>query len=148
MPYETSAGAIVFRKENGRRLYLLLHYSSGHWDFVKGHTEQGEEEKTTVLREAKEETRITDLTIIDEFRERIEYFYKRSGRTMHKEVFFYIAETRTKKVSLSHEHIGYEWMDYSSASARLTFENARGILRKADQYLSTLLSGGRNEYEA
>ena len=33
---ETSAGIVLFRKENLKNLFLLLHYPSGHWDFVKG----------------------------------------------------------------------------------------------------------------
>ena len=33
---ETSAGIVLFRKEESKILFLLLHYPSGHWDFVKG----------------------------------------------------------------------------------------------------------------
>ena len=33
---ETSAGIVLYRKENTKNLFLLLHYPSGHWDFVKG----------------------------------------------------------------------------------------------------------------
>ena len=32
---ETSAGIVLYRKENTKKLFLLLHYPSGHWDFVK-----------------------------------------------------------------------------------------------------------------
>ena len=36
---ETSAGIVLFRKEDSKTLFLLLHYPSGHWDFVKGKME-------------------------------------------------------------------------------------------------------------
>jgi len=39
---ETSAGIILFRKEDSKILFLLLHYPSGHWDFIKGKMEEGE----------------------------------------------------------------------------------------------------------
>jgi len=39
---ETSAGIVLFRKENSKNLFLLLNYPSGHWDFVKGKMEKGE----------------------------------------------------------------------------------------------------------
>ena len=38
---ETSAGIVLFRKEESKKLFLLLHYPSGHWDFVKGKMEKG-----------------------------------------------------------------------------------------------------------
>ena len=54
---------------------MLLHYTSGHWDFVKGNVEVNETEKETVVRELREETGITDACFVEEFREKIEYFW-------------------------------------------------------------------------
>lgn len=76
MPKETSAGAVIFRREGNQTYYLLLHYQSGHWDFPKGHIEEGENEITTVKREAEEETGLKDLQIIEGFKEHIKYFFK------------------------------------------------------------------------
>ena len=56
---ETSAGIVIFRKEESKKLFLLLHYPSGHWDFVKGKMEKGETTQQTAIRETKEETGIT-----------------------------------------------------------------------------------------
>ena len=56
---EISAGVVIFRRENSRILFLLLHYPSGHWDFVKGKIEKGETFHQTAIRETKEETGIT-----------------------------------------------------------------------------------------
>ncbi|MGI0093844.1 MAG: NUDIX domain-containing protein, partial [Nitrosotalea sp.] len=48
---ERSAGSIIYRQTPQGKLYLLLNYPSGHWDFVKGNIEKGETFKQTVLRE-------------------------------------------------------------------------------------------------
>jgi hypothetical protein len=50
-------------------------------------------------------------------------------------VTFYLVETKTRNVQISDEHIGYDWLPYQDAMSRLTFENARGILRKAHDFL-------------
>jgi len=134
--YEKSCGAIVFAK-NIEVHYLLLHYEAGHWDFVKGNVEPNESERDTVMRELKEETGIAEAQFIDSFKEKIEYFYRRQGTTIHKEVVFFLIEARTEKVELSYEHVGYEWLDYQRAMEKLTFKNAKNVLQKAHEFLKT-----------
>ena len=115
--------------------YLMLHYEAGHWDFVKGNVEPSESEKDTVIRELKEETGIVDAQFVDGFREKIEYFYRRQGTTIHKEVVFFLIETHTEQVKLSYEHVGYTWLNYQRAIEKLTFKNARDVLQKAHALL-------------
>ena len=117
--------------------YLLLHYEAGHWDFVKGNVEPNESEKDTVIRELQEETGIGGAQFIEGFKEKIEYFYRRQGATIHKEVIFFLIETHTEKVELSYEHVGYTWLDYQNAMKRLTFKNAKDVLQKAHELLKT-----------
>lgn len=134
MFHEKSCGAIVFVK-NVEVSYLLLHYEAGHWDFVKGNVEPNENERDTVMRELKEETGIVDAQFIDVFREKIEYFYRRQGATIHKEVVFFLIEVPTEKVELSYEHVGYDWLDYQRAMEKLTFKSAKDLLQKAHGFL-------------
>jgi bis(5'-nucleosidyl)-tetraphosphatase len=134
MPSEKSCGAVIFRR-NGANRYLLLHYEGGHWDFVKGHVETGENERQTTLRETEEETGITDLTFIEGYREPISYYYRRAGRTVRKEVVFFLLETKTEQVRLSREHVGFDWLSYDRAMERLTYKNAKDILQKAHEFL-------------
>jgi bis(5'-nucleosidyl)-tetraphosphatase len=131
---EKSCGAVVFLK-NKEATYLLLHYEAGHWDFVKGNMELNESEKDTVIRELQEETGITDAKFIEDFREKVEYFYRRQGETIHKEVVFFLIETHTEKIELSYEHIGYAWLNYQRALEQLTFKNAKDVLQKAHELL-------------
>lgn len=132
---EKSCGAVVFLKNETSTKYLLLNYEAGHWDFVKGNVEPNESEKETVIRELKEETSITDAQFIDGFKETIAYFYRRQGLTVHKEVVFFLIESHTENVELSFEHVGYTWLDYQPAMEKLTFKNAKDVLRKAHDFL-------------
>jgi len=132
--HEKSCGAVVFKK-NGEVKYLLLHYEAGHWDYVKGQVEPHESERETVLRELQEETGITEASFIEGFREVISYFYRREGKTVNKEVIFYLIESQESEVRLSYEHIGFEWLNYEKAMARLTFSNAKKVLEKANDFL-------------
>ncbi len=133
---ETSAGIILFRKEDAKKLYLLLHYPSGHWDFVKGKMEKGESPCDTAIRETKEETGITDITFVERFEEWIKYNFQHQGELVNKKVVFFLAETKTKDVEISHEHQGYTWLDYNESMEKTTFDNARTILTKAQKLLS------------
>ena len=136
---EISAGVVLFRKENSKILFLLLHYPSGHWDFVKGKMEKGETTHQTAIRETLEETGITDIVFLDNFEEWIEYNFQFQGELVHKRVVFFLAETKTKEVSISHEHLDYTWMDYQTAMEKTTFDNARLILSKSKSLLSKTL---------
>ena len=136
MPVEKSAGAIIFSRADKKIEYLLLHYQAGHWDFPKGNIEKGEKLEDTVKREVKEETGIEDIKFISGFKESIKYFYKLKGRNIFKTVTFFLAETKTKKVKISWEHINFQWLPFEEALAQLTFKNAKEILKKANRFLS------------
>jgi 8-oxo-dGTP pyrophosphatase MutT (NUDIX family) len=145
MPSEKSCGIVVFREEIPERLYLILHYGEGHWDFPKGHIEPGETEKEAAFREVYEETRIPepDFELVMGFRERIEYSFMREGETVQKEVFFFLGRTGTSAIRLSREHVGFEWMPYEMARSRLTYDSARGILEKAEDALKEWGAGAK-----
>ncbi len=142
--WEVSVGAAIFRHTLEGRRYLLLQYPSGHYDFAKGHVETGETEEETLRRETVEETGINDLTILSP-RVSIRYYYEAKGNERHrreeegrgiyifKQVHFYPAETKVVDVELSHEHIGFVWLPYKEAVERVTFDNARRVIRIAEE---------------
>lgn len=136
---ETSAGIVLFRREESKNLFLLLHYPSGHWDFVKGKMEKGESIHETAIRETKEETGITDVAFLDNFEEWIQYNFQYQGELVNKKVVFFLAETNTKDVEISHEHSDYVWVDYNTAMEKTTFDNAKTVLTKAQMLLSKTL---------
>ena len=119
---ERSAGTVVYRNTPSGVVFLLLHYPSGHWDFVKGKIEEGESSHETVVRE-----------------ENIEYNFQHEGILIHKRVIFFLAKTVTEKITISHEHLDYVWLPFEKAYEKTTFENAKNILSKANKLLTKSL---------
>ena len=136
---ETSSGIVLFRKENDKILFLLLHYPSGHWDFVKGKMEKGETPHETAIRETQEETGITDVKFLDNFEEWIQYNFQYQGELVQKKVVFCLGETKTKDITISHEHLNFTWMDYTTAMEKTTFDNAKTVLSKSYSLLTKTL---------
>ncbi|MFA4983094.1 MAG: NUDIX domain-containing protein [Candidatus Micrarchaeia archaeon] len=139
---EKSCGAVVFREVAGKNgavspRYLVLHYAAGHWDLPKGHVEAGESEEETARREIQEETGIAELGFLAGFRETVLYSYRNElGNVTEKEAVFFLAKTAEKGVKLSDEHTGALWLPFSLAARKMTYENAKGMLRKANAFLS------------
>ena len=131
---ERSAGAVVFRGTPAGRLYLLLH-NAGRWDFAKGGVEKGESELDTVLREVEEETGLNDLDILPGFRKEIEYFYRRDGKNIHKQVVYLLASTRSEKVKISFEHQGYGWFRYPEALQKASYNNSKITMAEAERFI-------------
>lgn len=136
MRKEKSCGAIVFKRQKSAPVrHLILHYTAGHWDFPKGAQEKNESEEQTAAREIKEETGITDMELVKDFKETVKYFYKNGEETVYKEVVFFLAETNAKEVKISSEHIGYAWASYDKAYEKLTYNNSKELLRKAAKFM-------------
>lgn len=139
MEEQTSVGIVVFRKEGLSWLYLLLQYGKGHWGLVKGHQERGETERQTGLREAQEETGLTDLQFLDGFRQTMRYFFREKGKLIRKEVIYYLARTSSAPIALSSEHIAFTWLPYAEALQQITFKSDKETLEQAEQFLQNSL---------
>jgi len=133
---ERSAGIIVFRKgADGKHLFLLLDYGN-YWDFPKGHIEEGEDERAAALRELAEETGITNVELMDDFRHEIVYFFRPPGRGLvRKTVVFFSGEVESEEVTISHEHVGYEWLKGEDALARVKYPTAKQVMRAVLKHL-------------
>jgi bis(5'-nucleosidyl)-tetraphosphatase len=132
---ERSAGAVVYREDGERRMYLLLQ-NAGRWDFPKGGMEKGESELQTVVREVKEETGLQAIKIVPGFRKVIAYFYRRDGKNIHKQVAYMLASTNEEKVKISFEHQGFGWFSYVEALERASYENSKLTLTEAEKFLN------------
>ena len=135
MREQKSAGIVLFRNDSDKNEFLLLNYPQGHWDFIKGKVEEDETLHETALRETKEETGISDIEFIDGFEESVEYNFRFKNEDIHKKVIFFLAKTSEKKISLSHEHDDFVWLEYDNALKKTTFRNAKNVLSKANEFL-------------
>jgi bis(5'-nucleosidyl)-tetraphosphatase len=137
MKKEKSAGAIVFRREEGKIKYLILMRNPKYWDLPKGNIERGEKEEETVRREVKEETGLNDIKILPGFKEKEHYFYRLEGELVSKDVVFLLAESHIIEVKISKEHEGYEWLEFDEAIKKV---KSKSTLEKADNFLNKNLS--------
>jgi len=138
MKEQKSVGIVLFRNDSGKNEFLLLNYPQGHWDFIKGKVEEGETPHETASRETKEETGISDIEFIGGFEESVEYDFRFKKENIHKKVIFFLAKTNEKNIKLSHEHNDYLWLEYNDALKKTTFENAKNVLTKANEFLSNI----------
>ena len=131
---ERSAGAVVYRETEKGRMYLLLQ-NAGRWDFPKGGVEKGESELQTVMREVEEETGMGTIEIVAGFRKVIEYFYRRDGKNIHKQVVYLLAKTDDEAVKISFEHQGFGWFPYREALDRASYDNSKLTLAEAEKFV-------------
>ena len=133
---ERSAGAVVFFSAPAGKSFLLL-LNAGRWDFPKGNREPGESEEQTVLREVREESGL-DIQLVPGFRRTIEYFYRRAGANVYKQVVYLLGEALSNEVTISHEHQGFGWFSYEDALKKASYENSRSVLREAHSFMKKL----------
>tara|TARA_B110000967_G_scaffold209138_1_gene263972 strand:+ start:317 stop:724 length:408 start_codon:yes stop_codon:yes gene_type:complete len=128
---ETSCGFVLVNYDS----ILLLQYPQGHWSFPKGHIEDDDDDHhSTALRELIEETGIKEIIIDKNWNFRTDYTFKRKGKEIPKQVFWFLAETDELEVKLSHEHTNYLWLNFEDCEKQLTFSQEKILLQSARNY--------------
>ena len=130
MQYEKSCGALVLRRDEDGKMYILMirHKAGGHRSFPKGHMERGETEYMTAVREVYEETAV-QIRLAAGFRETVHY-HPMPG--VSKEVVYFLTETTQKNIKAREGEIAeVEWIPLDEAEAALTYENDKTVLRAA-----------------
>ena len=130
MRLEKSCGAVIYKVEDGRLLFLIEHTRSGHTSIPKGHVEGSETELETAAREIKEETNL-DVDVDMSFSHLISYSPKPN---VIKDVTFYLATPKTFDLKPQLEEVSsMEWMPFDEALEALTHETDKGTLTAAHQ---------------
>jgi len=145
---ETSVGAFIYKIEIGEILFLLIYSKRNkEWGFPKGHVEPNETELETAKREIKEETGITDLKFIKDFRCCDTYKIKGTlsstkNRIIDKKVIYYLASTREDFKGSVDDEIGQaKWLNFNQATECLKHDNQKKLLKQAYVYIKE----GNNE---
>ena len=130
--YESSCGAVVFRKENDEKKFLLIrNRRSAHWGFPKGHIEPGETEEETAIREVLEETGI-EIKILPDFVKKSNYTIQ--GK-IEKSVSIFLGQTNQTQYNLQIEEIEEcGWFSFDEAFKTLNYENDKYILSEVKDY--------------
>jgi 8-oxo-dGTP pyrophosphatase MutT (NUDIX family) len=139
---EFSAGGIVYKKENDKTLWLVIHpegdehYSKDRWQFPKGLIEKDEKAPQTAQREVEEETGVKASVIekIDSIRI---FFYDEKKNRIFKTITLFLMEYQSegKRKEDAEKIAAVEWLAYKDAYERLTFDSERKALEKAKETL-------------
>ena len=137
-----SSGAVVFRKEDEKLLFLLIYSQRNKiWGFPKGHIEIDEDEKQAALREIKEETGLSNLSIRNDFREEVVYEVtvgKSAGKEqiVEKHASYFLAQTKEENIKVdNYEITDYRWLESAGALKLLSLESLKQILKRAEGFL-------------
>jgi 8-oxo-dGTP pyrophosphatase MutT (NUDIX family) len=141
---EVSAGGIVFRRQaDGPSHFLLIKDSYQHWGFPKGHLEEDESPADAAMRETSEETGLDDLVFHGPIRI-IDWHFRFRGRHIHKYCHFFLFESPAAEVLPQADEgiTDHCWLPLEEALQRLSYDNARGVLRRAGEMARTLVAVG------
>lgn len=129
-----ACGAVIYRKDRGRIHFLLLKHANGsHWSLAKGHTEPGETEIQTALREIDEETGLK-VKLKQGFREAIRYS---PSAGIEKTVVFFLAKAKGKKLKLQKSEIlNAAWLELDDALKLVSHKDTAEVLRRALNFLT------------
>jgi tRNA nucleotidyltransferase (CCA-adding enzyme) len=143
MKYIKSCGFVAFRRVNSENHYLIIKSLNGDIGFPKGHTEPGESETETALRELKEETGV-EVKIIPDFRQQIEYPLPHMADCIKTSVYF-LGECISDTIILQEEEVAQaSFLPYSEAVVMLTFDQTREILQEAEMFLAKENKNGKD----
>lgn len=136
MRYIKSCGFIVYKAENNENFYLIIKSHNGDVGFPKGHMEPGENELQTAIRELKEETGM-DVDTIYDFRYQIEYPLPRVPDAMKQTVYF-LGKCASDEIIIQETEVALaEFVTYDKAIEKLTFEETKNMLKKANDIINS-----------
>lgn len=141
---EVSAGGIVFRRmsDQGTR-FLLIRDSYANWGFPKGHLEDGESPADAAQRETGEETGLELLVLQGPIRV-IDWHFRFRGRHIHKYCHFFLFESQGGEPcpQVDEGITACQWLSLEEALTTLSYDNARGVLKRAGEMVRTLVAVG------
>jgi N utilization substance protein B len=138
VPLEKLGGAVVYRKDNEKLLFALVHDVFGYWTLSKGRLEEGEDEKAGTIREINEELGIV-INLSDKLGVN-EYVASHPEKgPVKKHVTYFLAQTKEKELTLG-DSGGLDdarWFREDELDDLKIYEDIRPILETAISKIKT-----------
>lgn len=119
----THAGAMAYKKEEGKFFFLIVSSSDGgNWVLPKGHVEYNEDPQDTVIRELKEETGVLG---------KVNGVIASQSIRLHGEdsvVQYYLVEAVGNLDPDEHRIV--KWVDEQTALHHFSFEDTKEVFKK------------------
>ena len=135
MSFEISCGAVVFTRVEGEIKYLIIRSNEGWYGFPKGHTEEGESEEDTALREILEETGL-HVTLLPDFKTVDEHGLPNKPDVVKRCIYFAAEYSGQDIVHQEEELCEALLMSYDEAMGVFQFESSRRILKDVNDFLA------------
>ena len=126
------------RTHEGSYLVLLIRDPYQNWGLPKGHLEDGEDAQTAAIREVQEETGLALLELGPELGS-IDWYFRQEERLVHKICSFFLMRCEEIETipEVAEGITECEWLPAEEAMTRVTYENAREMIRAAVRHLAT-----------
>ena len=135
MKYIKSCGFVAFKRVDGENRYLIIKSHGGDVGFPKGHTEPGESETETAIRELREETG-AEVRVIPGFIRQIEYPLPRNPDAV-KQAVYLLGECISDEIIRQESEVAEAaFLPYEEAIKLLTFEETKSILSDAECFIN------------
>lgn len=134
---EESAGGVIIRHAPAGPVFLLIRDPYHNWGLPKGHLEPGESAESAARREVAEETGLTDLELIADVAT-IDWHFQDRRERVHKfcRFFLFASAGGDPRPELGEGISECVWLPFADAVERITYDNAREVLREAGRRLS------------
>ncbi len=149
---EVSAGGIVFRRQEGEQpRYLLIRDSYDNWGFPRVTWRTGSHRRMRPDERQRKRRASIALSLQGPIRV-IDWHFRFRGRHIHKYCHFFLFESPDGDASpqLAEGITACQWRTLDEALDVLSYDNARGVLKRAGEMVRTLVAvgAGRSRHAA
>lgn len=127
-----ACGCVPFRRGVSREIEALMVLNrGGHWEFPKGHKEEGESDQDTALRELKEETGLTGEIQMETPIDTVYRFTRdREETEKHVRYFYCRVPDGSEPILDKHELADSAWLPLEMLADRATYPEMKEVARK------------------
>lgn len=129
---QTSAGGIIFYKEENKKYFALVLDAHDKWTFPKGKVSPGEDLRSAAVREIEEEIGLKNITLYDKIGEIEVTVNEPNKKPAPKTIHLFLGETDKQDFVLTKapEIKDVAWIEENSVLEKLDYDQAREIFKQ------------------